>query len=277
LLIFINIISKNAKEKRQMSSYKSFSIQSKDDLCEWILRKLGAPLITIELAEINIIDAIDEAVEEFTKYANQERHYVSLKLSEYDSLSGTGFTLPDCCTGIFALEGDSGVNLGGFQGLGGRNVIFGGNLNGGGFGSGIGGGSAESWITYEAASQYVDQIKRMTASEYRFEYNNRTKSLTLIPDPIKQCTGSPKGYIVIGCNVIREEQQAYGESWVKRYALALSKITLGMVRAKFQGVQLLGGGTIDTSIKEEGFTERDALKEELKETEGAFMTFFVGG
>ena len=106
----------------------------------------------------------------------------------------------------------------------------------------------------------------------------RTHSLTLIPDPIKSAEpNTPKGHIVIGCNTIRPEQQQYGESWVKRYALALSKITLGIVRAKFQGVQLLGGGIVDNSIKEEGIIERDALKEELKETEGAFMTFFVGG
>jgi hypothetical protein len=262
-----------------MSSYKEFGIQSKEELCEWILRKLGHPLITVELSEQHIIDNIDEAVEEFTKYVNQERNYMALKLSEYDSLSGTGFTLPDCCTGVFALEG---TGLGGKGGFGGINTLFSfGNYlnNTADFGLyGTGGGYAESWITYEAAMQYVDQIKRMTASEYRFEYNNRTKSLTLIPDPIKQCPNStPKGHIVIGCNTIRPEQQQFGESWVKRYALALSKITLGLIRSKFAGVQLLGGGVIDASIKEEGITERDALKEELKETEGAFMTFFVGG
>jgi len=260
-----------------MSSYKSFIIQSKPDFCEWILRKLGHPLITVELTEDHINDAINEAVEEFTKYVNQERKYLALDLADYDPVSG--FILPDCCTGVFALEGDC---TGSGAGFGGINTLFstGNQMQNAGFdfnfGSG-GGGFAEGWITYEASMQYLDLIKRMTASEFRFEYNNRSHSLTLIPDPVKQAAPStPRGHIAIGCNTIREEQQQYGESWVKRYALALSKITLGIIRVKFQGVQLLGGGVIDTSIKEEGITERDELKAELKESEGAFMTFYVG-
>lgn len=259
-----------------MSTYSSFVIQNKPDLCEWILRKLGSPLVTVELTSDQLDDAINEAVEEFTKYVNQERQWLALQLDTYDEVSG--FILPENCIGVFALNGQ-GI-LGGSSG--GINTLFSvGNqlANSGNFG-GVGGnaaGFAESWITYEAALQHIELIKRMTASEFRFEFNVRSKSLTLIPNPVKQAAPQiPKGTVVVGCNTIREESQQYGESWVKRYALALSKITLGLIRAKFQGIQLLGGGVLDTSIKEEGIQERDALKEELKETEGSFMNFWVG-
>lgn len=258
-----------------MSSYKNYAIQNKPEFCEWILRKLGHPLITVELDGDMINDNINDAVEEFTKYVNQERKYMALNLEDYDSVSG--FILPECCTSIFAIEGSC---HGGGTGFGGINTLFsiGNQMQNAGFDFNFGGsGFAEGWITYEASMQYLDLIERMTASEFRFEYNNRTKSLTLIPDPVKQADPNPpKGYIAIGCNTIREEQQQYGESWVKRYALALCKISLGLIRAKFQGVQLLGGGVIDASIKEEGIVERDALLEDLKEHEGAFMSFFVG-
>lgn len=261
-----------------MSSYKTFSIQSKTELCEWILRKLGSPLITVELTEDQLLDAIDESVEEFTKYVNQERKWLPLDLSTYDEVSG--FILPDCCTGVFSLNSTGGAN-GGFGGFnGGLGGFVGGNqANSIGFDNfgGSGGANSEAWITYEAGAQYIDMIKRMTASEYRFEYNNRTKSLTLIPNPALKSISGSKGNIVIGCNTIRPEQQQCGESWVKRYALALSKVTLGIIRSKFQNIQLLGGGSLDVSIKEEGIQERDALKEELKDTEGAFFTFYVGG
>ncbi len=260
-----------------MSTYSSFILQSKPDLCSWILRKLGDPLITVELTSDQIDDAINEAVEEFTKYVNQERKWLGLDLSTYDSTSG--FILPDECIGVFSLT-DQGLLGGGGSGI---NTLFSvGNqlANAGNFG-GVGGnaaGFAESWITYEAALQHIELIKRMTASGFRFEFNVRNKQLMLIPDPVKQASpGTPRGFIVVGCNTIRAESQQYGESWVKRYALALSKITLGIIRAKFQGIQLLGGGQLDTSIKEEGITERDFLKEELKDTEGSFMNFFVGG
>ena len=53
------------------------------------------------------------------------------------------------------------------------------------------------------------------------------------------------------------------ELWVYQYALALSKITVGMVRGKYQGVTLFGGGSLNASLLEQGMTEKAALEEKL--------------
>jgi hypothetical protein len=68
----------------------------------------------------------------------------------------------------------------------------------------------------------------------------------------------------------------YGEQWCKRMALAQTKIMLGQIRGKFNGVQLLGGGTLNDDIKAEGIQERDALREELHLHEGVTVNFWVG-
>jgi hypothetical protein len=128
----------------------------------------------------------------------------------------------------------------------------------------------------------VDFAKYMTGGGYGYNYNPRNKMLTLTPDPIKSRKGgidsslTAMGWIVCGCYTIRDETMQYGEDWVKKYALAEAKIILGKVRKKFEGVQMLGGGTIDTSVGDEGITERDELIEKLRTSESGAYGFFMG-
>lgn len=258
-----------------MSDYLNFSTKTRDDLCKWIERSLGAPLITVELTKDHLEDCINESLEEYTKYVQQEREYLSLDLSKYDPT--LGFTLPNYVSSVFALEEqrfqDGSTSLGGSSTLFSvPNQMFG-VSNTWGFGGGIGGNSnAGSLVTYEAAKQFMDMTNRLFATKFYFEYNQRIKSLTLVPNPIPH---KVKGFIVVGVNVIRPEQYQVGEMWVKRFALASAKVKLGTIRAKFSSVQLLGGGTIDSSIKEEGASEKEALREELL-SESSVPTFFMG-
>ena len=113
----------------------------------------------------------------------------------------------------------------------------------------------------------------MTGGGFQFEYNPRTKFLKLFPDPI---VSTMEGVMIVGVNTIRDETLQMGEDWVKRMSLAEAKILLGTIRKKFEGVSLLGGGTIDTSIGDEGTTERDNLIEKLRREEGPNFAFYVG-
>ena len=54
-----------------------------------------------------------------------------------------------------------------------------------------------------------------------------------------------------------------GNWYVKRLALAKAKIILGLVRSKFEGVQLYGGGTVDTSVGEQGQAEWEKWTDEI--------------
>ena len=94
----------------------------------------------------------------------------------------------------------------------------------------------------------------------------------MIPNPTAK---DMMGYIIVGANTLRDDDQQFGESWVKRYTLACSKIVIGNIRSKYEGTQLLGGGVINSSIKEEGLNEKAELQEELRATY-TFVKFFVG-
>lgn len=249
-----------------MSTYLNYSIDTREEFKQWILRKLGAPLITIELTDEQLDDCINDSVETYTKYCLQDEDYYAFQLSGYTETSG--FLMPSNVLNVFSLDDDYNYNN-----TNGINTLFSisnAMWNAGIFPNFMGG---EGWISYHLARQSVELSKRMTGGGFQFHYNPRTKYLKLYPDPIAM---DMSGLIVVGCSLIRAETMQLGEDWVKRMALAEAKILLGTIRKKFEGVQLLGGGTIDTTIGDEGTTERDALIEKLRREEGPSFNFFMG-
>lgn len=271
-----------------MSNYLNFSVQTEYQMKNWICMQLGYPLVQVEIADEQLVMCINDAVEEYTKYAIQEKRYLALNLehyvpTDYDTTSGIvdlaqgGFNLATYTggssrvTSVFAMESSSS-----FGGMGGHNTLFSVTNSMANMGMfpipGSSGGISGAWVNYELANQYVDLMKRMTASSFEFEFNERTQQLILTPDPSKR---SMRGWICIGCNVLRPEDQQLGESWVKRYALACAKVVIGNIRAKYEGTQLLGGGAISTTFRDEGLTEKETLLEELKST-FVYCDFFLG-
>lgn len=252
-----------------MSTYLDFSVQTRQGFKDWICGMLGEPLITVEVHDTQLDLAINNAVEEWSREAPMEQDYYAVDLEGY--IEGEGVLLPSNVAGVFTFN-DQTV----FSGNGSAvNMLFSiPNMmwNAGlipNFAMGKGGG----WITYELAMQSLKLTKRMTGGGFQFEYNPRNKMLKLTPDAAAE---NVKGHIVVGCHVIRPEDEMFGEQWVKRMGLAQTKIILGQVREKFTGVQLLGGGNLNTDIKAEGIAERDQLREELLTRETGAWTFFVG-
>lgn len=251
-----------------MSSYLDFSITTRTEFKDWILKMLGAPLITVELADEHLEIAINNATEEFTKYCSQERDSIALNIETYTQ--DVGFTLQNNVTGVYVLD-DLNIGM-----KGDVNMLFSipnSMLNAGMLvlptpNSGYG------WINWELFQQNLNLIKRMMGGGFQYEYNPRTKALKLIPDPIRE---EMTGWIVVGVNTIRPDTMQYGESWVRRYALAECKVILGTVRGKYSGVQLLGGGNLNPEIlRSEGVSEKEKLMDELQTKEGGVYNFWVG-
>jgi hypothetical protein len=245
-----------------MASFVNFSVQTREALKNYILTALGAPLITIELHDTQLEQCIDDAVELFSKWITYDKDFLGLNLENY--VENIGFTLPDNVVDICTFDDD-------LMPGGGVSTLFSlpNQMYQYGLWPSFKGGA--SWVDFHMAMSFVDMCKKMTGNGFRWNYNVRNKILKLHPDPIKD---KITGYIVTGVYVMRPETQQYGENWIKRYATACAKEILGRVRTKFQGVQLLGGGTIDTSVLEEGKAEKVTLLEELKGESGPAM-FYV--
>lgn len=240
-----------------MSSYVDFSVKTRKDMKEWCMRELGYPLISNELTEEMLDQAINNSLELYTRFVIQEEDFIAVDLSKFTE---NGFQLPDNVTGVFSFEESGAMSTSG--GDSGRifsvtntvakpmmkNIAF------GGYGS--------SWVDFTLAKQFLDLTNKMMGGGFTYQYNPRTKMLTLQPDPYKN---DYNGYIVVGCSVIRDEDMQLGEDWVKQYALADAKEKIGTVRSKYEDVQLLGGGKINTDIREEGKEDKKELREKLEE------------
>lgn len=68
-----------------MSDFLSFSIQTKTEFKNWICRQLGYPTLTPELTDEQLDDCINDAMEEYTEYAAQDKKFFALNLKDYIS------------------------------------------------------------------------------------------------------------------------------------------------------------------------------------------------
>lgn len=241
-----------------MATYASFQIQDYATMVEWIKKQFGYPLIQVELTDEMIESCINDAVEVFTEYITYDEKYLGIDLSNY--VEGTGVKLPDEVIGLFALHDD---------GVGGNvNTLFSVPnqlMNAGRYPlTRTGGaGTTGSWIDYEIAMQSINLTRIMLGGGFVWSFNDRTKYLTLQPDPAAEEVGD-NSYIVAGAYVVRPEDQVYGERLCKRLALAYCKKILGKVRGTFQNVPLLAGANVNETIGEEGEREEEALMEEIR-------------
>ena len=255
----------------------NYRVTDREDLQNWILRKLGHPLVTIELTSDQINDAIDDAMEQFAKYCIQDEAYYILDLKK-NYVKDVGIQLPSIVQSVVEMEEDY------YSEFGINSLFTVGNqmMNAGMAPFPVNGGS-QGWASYEMYLEYLSMSRRMLGGpHYVFSYSPVNNILKLYPDPKieEEKSGSIEDIellqkMCIACNVIRSNDQLYGEQWTKRMALAKAKETLGRVRTKFDGIQLLGGGTIDTSVLDEGKEEQISLMEELR-AEYIVNGFYIG-
>jgi len=246
-------------------------ITTAEQLRNWILTELGYPLITIELTESQLDQAIDNAFEKYTKYADFGEEYLVLNLKNYDTTNNY-FDLSDYnIAAVYKVDNEDST------GLSSGNTIFtfkNDLLNSGTypyFNNNLGGGGA--FVTYHAACEFSALAKRMSGSGYGYKYDRYNKHLILYPTPQNVTTDE---YILICCEIIPDDEELYGNEYLKRLVLAYAKIMLGTIRKKFGSVQLIGGATIDTEIGDEGKEELKELIENIKTDEALGTGMFIG-
>ena len=114
-------------------------------------------------------------------------------------------------------------------------------------------------ISWYILKQWLETRSKMLSIQRTFKFDERTQHLVLYPEP----KSGERFYGVFAAYVERPIRDVIKEQWVFQYALALTKIVIGRVRGKFTGTQLFGGGTLDTSLLQEGLAEKKELEQML--------------
>lgn len=269
-------------------------MSKKSDLADRIKRRLGYPMIKVELDETQITDSIDFARNKFIRFAAgqaTQEVFFTMMLSAGQYL----YDMPDGTVEVISYDGSA-------QSMGGINTLFTmGNFlySQGMFGLLNPGGSMEtgySLIGYHIAIDFLKTLARYTPDAYRFKYHKTANILEIQPPPgvdsgttanvltvtdingVPQSYNSP-GYVLIRAMMIEGstlpdwdgitslDLGVYDSQWVEDYSTARAKMVLGMIRRKFASFSALGnqGATLDGSdLVSEAKEEMLALEESLR-------------
>lgn len=269
-------------------------ITSYDALAQRIRRQMGEPLVNVEIANEQIYDNIAQAMEYFTKYAGYTEEFLVFDSKIYQK--GKGIQVDTLINQTQELNSSftSGLSAGYDYDLNsyrrvldcfaftygettGINTLF--TLEQAMaqqiYSSYMVGNFGFDLITWEVLKGFIDTRNKVLAMTPHYRFDPKSQILRIIPEPIPEQT-----YMgIVGCYLERPIKDIINERWIYRYALALSKITVGNVRGKYGGTNLFGGGQVNYSdFMSQGIAERDTLENELKNTyeDVTGAMFFIG-
>lgn len=269
------------KRERKALSYTNQRITTREQLKDYIIDTLGYPLHTVELTDEQLEDCIDDATQLYTRWASFPEKYIAKKLSDYQAGDeygdGEGIDLSDYnVASVDSVGGHDSFGMFGADGLWGLSNCM---LATGTYpfmGRSFGGSSFEGFTTYQAAFEFCQMAKRLTAQSFSYKFDPTTQMLSLIPSPADNPERYSDMVVVFQCECIPEDKVLYGNNFVKRLAVAYAKIRLGTIRSKFAGATFGGGIAVDASIGAKGEAEIADLIERIKREEAIGTGFMFG-
>ena len=254
---------------------------TKASLKEHCLRSLGKPVIDINVDDDQVDNRIDDALQYFAQYHYDgiERVYLKHKITQaeidraatnntttatdvVDSsitaswLDGKGFIpVPDSVLSVvkvFDFTDKNTVNM--------FDVRYQLRLND------LYDFSSESIIHYEMTMQHLDFLDHILVGEKPIRFNQHQNRLYIDMDWGEDV--KVDDFIIIECYRKLDPTtytDIYNDIYLKRYATALIKRQWGANLSKFEGVQMLGGVTLNgAKLFEEAQADIEKLEEQIQ-------------
>ena len=240
---------------------------TRQGLIDYCLRKLGAPVLEINVADDQIDDLVDDAIQLFNErhFDGVERMYLKYKLTQEDldrgqakntdgvgivttsatstSISGYGTTtnswyetsnflqVPDSVVGIEKIfKFDSSTISGGMFSI--KYQLF---LND------LYQFNSVNLLQYAMTKSYLEDIDFLLTTDKQVRFNKRQDRLYLDIDWGAETVGN---WLVLDCYRALDPTsftQVYNDVFLKQYLTALIKRQWGQNLSKFRGVKLPGG------------------------------------
>ena len=261
---------------------------TRQELIDYCLRKLGAPVLEINVAQEQIEDLVDDAVQYF-----QERHFdgvyptflkYQITQDDIDRGRATGFSgvgiastsavgagttfnyyensnylqVPNSVIGvnkIFTFGGSNSISSGMFSI---KYQLF---LND------IYYWGSTELLTYAMTKTYLEDIDFLLTTQKQIRFNQRQDRLYLDIDWSSVTAGE---YFVIDCYRMMDPSsysQVWNDSFLKKYLTSLIKRQWGQNLIKFQGVKLPGGVELNgRQMYDDGQRELDIIMDQMSST-----------
>lgn len=242
----------------------------KSDLIEMVKRRLGYPIVKVELDDQQIIDNIEYTRTKYIKWAagniTQEIYFTLM-------LSGgvTEYDLDVVSPGITEVIGYQTNTAGSIH------TLF--TMENYMYNSGMydqmlmrGGGDGYTMVSYHIARDFMETVKRYIVDTYTYTYHRYDNMLEIQPAPP---TGgsvthdgvtydSPGWLLVRAYKIEGDDGDIYKNDWFIDYLTAMCKVSLGRIRSKFANFQGVGS---NISLAMDGDALISEGKEELQNLE----------
>ena len=262
---------------------------SRQELVDYCLRRLGAPVLEINVDDDQIDDLVDDAIQYFQErhFDGVERMYLKYKITQDDldrgrakNTNGIGIvtttassTIPGYGTTSFNFYETSNYIQVPDSVIGIENVFKfdTSSISGGMFSikyqlflNDLYYFNSVELLQYAMVKSYLEDIDFLLTTDKQVRFNKRQNRLYLDIDWGQQRAGN---YLVLDCYRIlnpNEFTKVYNDSFLKQYLTALIKRQWGQNLIKFRGVKLPGGIELNgREFYEDAQRELDDLKQRM--------------
>jgi len=262
---------------------------TRQELIDYCLRKLGAPVLEINLDDDQIDDLVDDALQYFNErhFDGVERMYLKYKITQADidrgrgngtigvgivtttgsaNISGIGTTtfnfyetsnfiqVPDSVIGIEKVfRFDTSSISGGMFSI--KYQLF---LNDLYYFNSV------ELLQYAMVKSYLEDIDFLLTTDKQIRFNKRQNRMYLDIDWASQTVGN---FLIIDCYRALDPSsftKVYNDSFMKKYLTALMKRQWGQNLIKFRGVKLPGGIELNgRELYEDAEKELEDIKQRM--------------
>jgi|TARA_B110000908_G_C10256897_1_gene456220 hypothetical protein len=229
---------------------------TRTELKKYCLRRLGAPVVEINVDEDQVDDRIDDALEFYRDYHydGSERTFLKHQVTEADK-TNKYIDIPPTVMGVInifpigtGLQANNLFNL--------RYQI---SLNE------VHDWASEKIQNYVASMERISLLEELLVGKQPLRFNRHTDKMYIDMDWNRVSVGE---YIIVECYQVLDpntHNSVWGDWWLRQYATALIKRQWGENMKKFEGMQLPGGVTFNgQTIWSEAQEEILRLEEEVQ-------------
>ncbi len=259
---------------------------SREELKDYALRKLGAPVIEINVDDAQLEDALDDAIQIFQEYHfdGTERALFKYEITQTDIDNGfidtdsIGLTGPndypqsangtkiDTVTKVFQFDdGGAGTNMFSIRYQTALQDLYG--LR-----------SAGDMSNYYITQSYISLLSDFLSPEKQIRFSRVTNKLYI--DMNWSETVKVGDFILIDAYVIVDPDtytEAYNDILLKRYVTASFRKQWGMNLIKYQGINLPGNVQFDAqALVSQGNEEMERIEDTLQDKYELPPDFFTG-
>ena len=256
---------------------------TRQELIDYCLRRLGYPVLEINVDDDQIDDLVDDAIQHFQDYHFDgiQRVYLKHKITaaEKETLkAGITTTTATSTVGVTSVDWTEGQN---FLQLPdhvlGVEKVF--KMDNSTISSGLFNikyqlflndlyyYGALDLLNYTMTKTYLEDLSRIITPDVQLRFNKKQSRLYL---DIDFGSMSDDTFIVIDCYRLVDPSDAskvYNDWWLKKYTTALIKRQWGQNLIKFNGVSLPGGVQLNgRQLFDDAMAELEELDKELRDT-----------